>query len=46
MAMVAAALAAREEITITETECVAVSFPDFFERFEECGMKVVHHDGT
>lgn len=40
MAMVAAGLAAREEITITETECVAVSFPNFFERFEECGARI------
>ena len=46
MAMVAAALAAKEAINITETECVAVSFPNFFERFKECGAKVVHHGGT
>ncbi|TAH54844.1 MAG: 3-phosphoshikimate 1-carboxyvinyltransferase, partial [Sphaerochaeta sp.] len=41
MAMVAAGLAAEEAITITETECVAVSFPNFFERFEACGARII-----
>ena len=40
MAMVVAALVATDPITITEAECVAVSFPGFFERFEACGVGV------
>ena len=44
MAMVAAALVATGEVTVTEAECVDVSFPDFFKRFEECGAKIARED--
>ncbi|MFA7559483.1 MAG: 3-phosphoshikimate 1-carboxyvinyltransferase [Sphaerochaeta sp.] len=40
MAMVALACAAQEPITITDCECIDVSFPGFFERFEHVGVEI------
>ncbi|MEA4859486.1 MAG: 3-phosphoshikimate 1-carboxyvinyltransferase [Sphaerochaeta sp.] len=37
MALVCAGLAAQEQVVVTEAECAAVSFPNFFEKLMACG---------
>lgn len=40
MALVSAAMAAQEEVVVTDAECADVSFPGFFDSFRACGANL------